>query len=282
MIDSHSHTKYSKHAIGNVEDLVISAINKNIKILTITDHAPFYVDKKNRLLTTELQSYFDDIEYVKEKYSKYIKILKGLEIDFLPNSTNFTENLICNLDLDYVIGSIHYIFIDSKRINMWDLKYLNNSTVLEKYFLSLKELFESKLFNAVGHPDSVLRAGIKEDVYYNHFLPLIPLMKHNKISYELNASGLSKTTYDANKDTELNGIWSYPSKMLVSTLNVENVSFTIGSDTHSPENVGRGIQNMLTELENVNLKSISYYEKRKRVDIPLSNLSFVVDSNFKA
>lgn len=41
MIDSHTHSKYSKHAVGEIEEVVISAIKNNVKILTITDHAPF-------------------------------------------------------------------------------------------------------------------------------------------------------------------------------------------------------------------------------------------------
>lgn len=42
MIDSHVHSAYSKHASGSIEQVIISAIDKGISILTITDHAPFF------------------------------------------------------------------------------------------------------------------------------------------------------------------------------------------------------------------------------------------------
>ncbi|MEN1753624.1 PHP domain-containing protein, partial [Pseudomonas aeruginosa] len=48
MIDSHSHTSYSKHATGTVDELVRASIAAGVTILTITDHAPFPVDTDNR------------------------------------------------------------------------------------------------------------------------------------------------------------------------------------------------------------------------------------------
>ena len=75
MIDSHTHSKYSKHAIGSIEEIVLSAIKNDIQFLTITDHAPFPIDIDNRLLNDELKYYFDDINYVQSKYSKDITIL---------------------------------------------------------------------------------------------------------------------------------------------------------------------------------------------------------------
>jgi len=54
MIDSHSHTFYSKHAIGTVDELVRASIAAGVTVLTITDHAPFPVDMDNRLLASEL------------------------------------------------------------------------------------------------------------------------------------------------------------------------------------------------------------------------------------
>ena len=84
MIDSHTHTHYSKHAVGSVNELVEAAIVKGVKILTITDHAPFYVDSKNRLLETELNQYFEDINRAKEIYDDDIMILTGLELVFMP------------------------------------------------------------------------------------------------------------------------------------------------------------------------------------------------------
>lgn len=271
MINSHVHSKYSKHAIGDIEEVVLSAIKSGIKILTITDHAPFPLDKHNRLLEDELKSYFDDITYVQDKYSKDITIFKGLEVDFLPEYLGYIENLVNNIKIDFLIGSIHFIFLGKKKINVWDINLLNNEKLLVQYFSYLKELIESNLFDSIGHPDSLLRGGIDDKVYCEHFYPLIPLMKSNEISYELNTSGLRKSTFDIKSKMKKKGVWNFPSKTLVSILNQHNISFTIGSDSHTPHDVNLGIQEILNVVHNLGVNKISYYKNRKRYEVNVNN-----------
>jgi histidinol-phosphatase (PHP family) len=55
VIDSHTHTHYSKHARGTVDEVIDAAIARGVRLLTITDHAPFPIDPDNRLRRTELQ-----------------------------------------------------------------------------------------------------------------------------------------------------------------------------------------------------------------------------------
>ncbi|MEG6913654.1 PHP domain-containing protein, partial [Pseudomonas aeruginosa] len=89
MIDSHSHTSYSKHATGTVDELVRASIAAGVTILTITDHAPFPVDTDNRLLASELDRYFADIERARKIYQGQITILCGLELDYMPGTDAF-------------------------------------------------------------------------------------------------------------------------------------------------------------------------------------------------
>lgn len=271
MIDSHTHSKYSKHAIGDIEEVVLSAIKSDIKILTITDHAPFPIDTKNRLLEDELKSYFDDISYVQYKYSKDITILKGLEVDFLPKYLPYIESLISNMKVDFLIGSIHFIFLNEKKINVWDIDVLDNKQLIVQYFSYLKELIKSNLFDSIGHPDSLLRGGIDDEIYSKYFYPLIPLMKSHNISYELNASGLRKSTYDIKNKIKRKGIWNFPSKSLVSILSQNDISFTIGSDSHTPNDVSLGIQEILNIVHELGVKKISYYKNRKKYKMDIND-----------
>jgi histidinol-phosphatase (PHP family) len=271
MIDSHTHSKYSKHAKGSIEDLVKSAIKKKIKILTITDHAPFPIDIDNRLLYDELKYYFDDIYKVQNKYKNDIKILKGLEADFIPEYIDYTKNLLSKIDLDFVIGSVHAVFIDNKRVNVWDIENLNNDKFISQYFLYLKELIKSNLFDTIGHADVILRGAIEEDIYDKNFYPLIELIKTNNISYEINSSGLRKTTYSLKSHKQEKNEWNYPSKKILSILNENSISFTIGSDAHNPNDVSCDINKILGVIKEIGLKKISYYDKRKRYDLKIND-----------
>jgi len=264
MIDSHIHSEYSKHATGSIENIVITAIKNNIKTLTITDHAPFPIDINNRLLEEELKCYFDDIEHVKDKYSKDITILKGLEVDFLPTHIDYIKNLLQTIEVDFLIGSIHSVYLDDKKVNVWEIHKLNNHRLIEQYFVYLKELIESELFDTIGHPDSILRGGINEGLYCSKFNLLVPLMKAKNISYELNASGLRKSTYDIQSKTKKEGIWNYPSKLVISILNDSNISFTVGSDAHSPRDIYSGVETILQTAKKCGVENICYYQNRDK------------------
>lgn len=269
MIDSHTHTHYSKHAVGSVNELVEAAIVKGVKILTITDHAPFYVDSKNRLLETELNQYFEDINRAKEIYYDDILVLTGLELDFMPDSYSYLEKMLSQLELDFVIGSIHYIPIKNETVKVWDLAHLNKAKVLNSYFTALGQLIESNLFDVVGHPDTILRS-VSEDVYWSYMEPLLPFFKKNNIGYELNTSGLRKYSFNIESGQKSYDKWSYPSKLVVAELIKFNTAFTIGSDAHDPLDVGKGLKEIISELIPIGLKKISYFKSRQRIDVDVA------------
>ncbi len=111
MIDSHTHSKYSKHAIGTVEEVGLTAIERGVKVLTLTEHAPFPVDSYNRLLISELQQYGEEIRLTADKYKDWIKVLHGLEADYSPEHADYVSDLLSGLELDFVIGSVYTLFL---------------------------------------------------------------------------------------------------------------------------------------------------------------------------
>lgn len=266
MIDSHTHTFYSKHATGSVDELVDAAMRRNVKVLTITDHAPFHVDTNNRLLEAELDSYFQDIERARRRCAGSMKVLAGLECDYIQGSEPYLQRLLNNAELDFVIGSIHYVPVEGELVKVWDLPRLHDVTVLNRYFDELRGLLTCGLFDAVGHADTLLR-GVPEAVLLDRLKPMVPLFADRRLSYELNASGVRKTVYDSKLRHERLGVTSYPSRAIVPLLARAGATFTIGSDAHNPADVGEGVIALLHELAPLGVQTISYYEKRVRVDL---------------
>lgn len=269
MIDCHVHTYYSKHATGSVDEIIRVALAKKVSIITLTDHAPFHVDSQNRLHESEINRYLEDIERARTAYRGQIKILRGLELDYLPGTTDYTARMLDRYDLDFTIGSIHYIpMANGDQVKVWDLARLNDPAVLERYFSLLVELLECGLFDAVGHPDTLLR-GVPEAVFHRYMEPLLPTFEHNNTAFELNASGLQKTSLNPISGLEVHDIWSYPSLSLIPLMIHAGVTFTIGSDAHTPEDVGTGIREVVDALIPMGLKTVSYFESRRRIDIDL-------------
>ncbi|HDU2930624.1 TPA: histidinol-phosphatase [Klebsiella pneumoniae] len=274
MIDSHCHSFYSKHAVGTIDELVCASIAAGVTVLTITDHAPFPVDVQNRLLESELESYFTDIDKAQQAYKGEITLLRGLELDYMPGTERYNRQLLARYPMDFVIGSIHYVTVaDEPMVKVWELPRLAADSFLDKYFAQLEALLESWLFDAVGHADTLLRA-IPEDVFLRRFEPLIAPLVRSGIAYELNASGQRKSSLDPTTGKEIAGRWSYPSRALLEKLLRNNVPLTIGSDAHDPRDAGAGIAELVEVLRPLGLQSISYYQQRQRIDVLLDDLQF--------
>ncbi|KQV83924.1 histidinol phosphate phosphatase [Massilia sp. Root351] len=272
MIDSHTHTAYSKHARGSVDELAAAAYRRGVTVLTITDHAPFTVDATNRLLESELDAYFRDIERARKHYAGRMTILAGLECDFMPDCVDQVQRLISPWPLDFVIGAIHYVPLGTELVKVWDLPRLHESAVLNAYFTSLRELVTSELFDAVAHVDNLLR-GVPESVVVERMAPLLPLFACHGVSYELNASGARKSVYCPVTGIEsAPGDASYPSRRTVASLHEFGATFTIGSDAHDPVDTGVGIIALLDELQDTGLREICYYVRRRRIGVPVAGL----------
>ncbi|MBK7657037.1 MAG: hypothetical protein IPJ18_20485 [Betaproteobacteria bacterium] len=102
--------------------------------------------------------------------------------------------------------------------------------------------------------------------------PLLPAFARYNIAFERNASGLRKTTLDPIAGREVHGTWSYPSLSLIPLLIHAGATFTIGSDAHTPEDVGVGVREVVHALIPLGLKTVSYFEGRQRVDIEATSL----------
>lgn len=271
MIDSHVHSEYSKHASGSIEQVVLSAISKGISVLTITDHAPFFLDSNNRLRKEEICDYKENILSLKEKYFDKIKVLVGLECDYFEDCFDYNQEIIDFIKPDYVIGSIHYIPDINGNVNVWDLNKINNSQIIESYFHQVKSLIKSNQFDSIGHPDILLRV-VNEKFLKKYHCELMELLIENKLAYELNTSGLRKSKYNPITNLEYFGEWSYPCLGNIK-YGVENkIDFVIGSDAHIPEDVGLGLEDILLKSKNIGLNQICYFENRNKKYIEISCL----------
>ena len=69
--DYHIHTNFSSDARSSMEDMILSAANKGLKEIAITDHVDFceYYDEP------DCENYIITFNALKEKYSNKINII---------------------------------------------------------------------------------------------------------------------------------------------------------------------------------------------------------------
>lgn len=268
MIDLHTHTKYSKHAIGEIDDVVNEAILRGIKYLAITDHCPFFIDSSNRLLMSELDNYYKEINRVRKVYQEKIIIFTGMEFDYYPDCEEYLGSLLYNQQLDFILGSIHYIPYHHGFITTWDLEQIDKEDIITSYFSVLKKMVSSGLFNSIAHPDCLLRK-IDDKSIRPFWDDLLPIFLEKQVSWEVNTSGFRKTAWDPIKEKYCIEKNSYPSIYAIKKFSQMRGTFTIGSDAHKPTDVGMDVTRSLKIMKRLGIKNVCYYKKRKQFKVEI-------------
>ena len=75
----HTHTARCRHAFDTDEDYVLRAIEGGIRYMGFSDHAPFIFpdgfESHYRILMSEIQDYFNEINRLREKYKDKIELI---------------------------------------------------------------------------------------------------------------------------------------------------------------------------------------------------------------
>ncbi|BCD62799.1 histidinol-phosphatase, PHP family [Nitratiruptor sp. YY08-26] len=265
-VDLHNHTKRCNHATGEMEEYVQRAIAEDIDIYGFSDHAPMNFDQKYRMSLEETDAYEKDVKELKEKYKNKIEILLGYEVDFLPG---LIEDRIVQADVDYLIGSVHFLPKSRKHDeilihqDLWGFdnpefigEYKNKdiNTIWEDYFSAIEALAKSGLFQIVGHLDliKVFNFKPKKDVRLIAKNAL-KAIKENNLVLEISSAGLRKPVGEP-----------YPSKELLEEAFTLDIPITFASDAHAPEQVGYKLDDVMQMAKEVGYTKCAVFRKKER------------------
>ncbi|BCD68618.1 histidinol-phosphatase HisJ family protein [Nitratiruptor sp. YY09-18] len=264
--DLHNHTKRCNHAIGEMEEYVQRAIAEGIDIYGFSDHAPMNFDQKYRMGLEEADAYEEEVKELKEKYKDSLEILLAYEVDFLPG---LMEDRILQADVDYLIGSVHFLPKSCKHgeilihQDLWGFdnpefigEYKNRDidTIWEDYFSAIEALAKSGLFQIVGHLDliKVFNFKPKKDVRLIAKNAL-KTIKKNDLVLEISSAGLRKPVGEP-----------YPSKELLEEAYVLDIPITFASDAHAPEQVGYKLDEVMQMAKEIGYTRYAVFRKKER------------------
>lgn len=165
--DLHTHTVYSD---GNntPEEMVLSAIEKGLDVIGISDHSYTSFDDSYCLKKETVEEYIKEIQSLKTKYSDKIKILCGIEQDLYSGMPEY--------DFDYVIGSVHYIQLGDEYIAVDNTsdelkeavnKYFGGDIypLIEEYYRLVATVAEKAGADIIGHFDLITKFQEKEPLF---------------------------------------------------------------------------------------------------------------------
>ena len=253
IVDLHNHTPLCNHAEGSISEYVEAAIKNGVRYFGFSDHAPMDFDPKYRMKFDEMKSYEADVLSAKEIYKDEIEILLGYEVDYLKGHM---DERVLNADVDYLIGSAHFIdewgFDNPEFIGKYENQDIDE--IWRKYFNAVEEMAKSGLFDIVGHLDLIkvfkfLPKGDINAIAKNALLAI----KNADMALELNVAGYRKPIAEA-----------YPSMPLLKAAFELGIPITFASDAHKPEQVGMFSDEIVKMAKDAGYEKCAFFRKRKR------------------
>ena len=256
--DYHIHTTFSDGK-GAPEDYVLKAIESGIPEIGFSDHLTLTGEQQAWAIKPErLEEYALAIEELRQKYPR-VRILLGLEVDYIPGIEGLIREATGDLPLDYIIGSVHYL--GEKTVDIGPDFYLgkNIATLWNKYFDMVGTAAESGLFDLIAHPDLIRIFGFFPPSDRHHlYSKLAARLKEADVAIELNTNGRNKPIGDF-----------YPDREFLHLFREAGVNICINSDAHSPEKVGQYFEEAYKLVRETGWEEVAAWEKRKRRMVPL-------------
>jgi histidinol-phosphatase (PHP family) len=232
-VNYHTHTPRCQHALGTDEEYIQSAIQSKMDILGISDHGPFPDhDFGLRMKYEELDEYLNTMGEYASKYQSQLRILKGLEIEYLPEYNNYYEKLIADDRIDYLLLGEH--FYHKKNGEMQNIYSAQSTDTYIEYAQAIVEGMKTGYFNMVVHPDLMFMGEYAWDDNCSRATDIIidAAVKHDYI-LEYNANGLRREI----KDYPDGQRHPYPHIRFWEQVANTNIRVIVGADAHQPYQV---------------------------------------------
>ena len=238
--DGHVHTRLCHHARGEMEEYVLSAIDKGLKRIIFLEHFEVGIRyfEQTWLSENDFAFYHHEGDRLREKYKDTIEIGTGVEVGFNPDYIKETSDFLSQCQWARVALSYHFLKTKEGHVNMVSRRQHNLDAMVEigvdvvvsSYFEGLVRALEIFNPDVVCHLDAVLRhyPGISfSEAHLESIKKILAIMKQKDVALEINTSGF-----------KLRGE-PFPALTLIQQARTMGIRLVVGSDAHRPEDVGR-------------------------------------------
>lgn len=194
------------------------AQRKGIEELGFADHGRYYMEFDYQTMRDIAETF------------PTINVRFGIELPFLVGCDEELGEIVETLKPDFVIGSLHHIdgwmfdhpgFMEG--YSKWDMDDL-----YKRYYALMKRLVQVEHFDIIGHLDLIKVFGFapKRDTF-KYVEPVLQEIAKEGKTIELNTAGFRKPVKEF-----------YPSLFLLKECRRLHIPVTLGSDAHTPHQVG--------------------------------------------
>ena len=272
MIDYHVHERHSRDALGaTISAYARAAEVKGIDEVAFTTHfITTGPDVDVSIRVEEIPEYIDEIKRAQD--STRVRLLAGLEVDYFQDEERNLERILEEHDLDFVLGSTHYIDgvdIGSRRQAEGYFAGRSVSAGADEYYRIWKRAVESDLFDVMAHPDywrkylHLFGKTARWGDFGSVVLDALDSLAEHRVGIEVNTSGHRHGTGSA-----------FPiQEFLVAARKAGVETVTVGSDSHTIDTLGFRLYDAVKQLKDAGFTSLSTFRGRRSRRIPIDSVS---------
>ena len=245
----HTHTTGSDGKL-NPEDLIKVAIKKKFDILGITDHyhiPPGFRKPDNEDYLYYSDEHYEELKRLKKKYSSKIKLLVGVEFDWLKDYKEWIKKEATKRKYDYRFISVHFLKIGKEYISLdYNEKQFQKmiklsggiKELVKNYYSSLRDAIKNGCFDVVGHLD-IIKIWNEDKKYFSgqegwykrEIQKTLKLIKKENMKIDLNTAGWRKPCAEI-----------YPNLDILNEAKKMKIPLLIGTDAHRPNELEAGLK----------------------------------------
>jgi histidinol-phosphatase (PHP family) len=191
----------------------------------------------------------------------------GIEADFVFGAEDRLANVLAGRDLDYVVGSVHFLregAVDMHDYSVWS-SGRSAEDIWRRYFQMIGEAAASGLFDILAHPDLVKYWGPSRR---EHPLPAGDLRRYYELAIDgIAESGIAVEVSTAGLRKPAGEI--YPAPAFLEMCLEAGAPIALSSDAHRPQDVGADYDQALELLQRLGVRELCVFDRRERRLAPI-------------
>ena len=288
LFNLHTHTFFSDGSAAP-EEYLKEALRQGFSVLGFSDHSPVPFENNFAIKEDRLDEYCEAIRKLSPtpdsspagegRKGRGLKILLGLEIDYIPGITTSIEDYRKKNDFDYFIGSVHLVrngnnpglwFIDGPDISIYDqgLHDFFHGDIrhgVTSYYHQINQMILTEKPDIIGHLDKIKMHNrnryFREDErwYVKLVDETLELIKENRCVVEVNTRGVYKKRSDS----------LFPGPEVLRKINALKIPVTLSSDAHKPVELSLCFAETTKMLSEIGFKTLSVITSEEWKEVPL-------------
>ena len=281
----HTHTLFCDGK-DDIETMCRAAFEKKLCAIGFSAHAPIEkqigMESEWNLKDEKVDQYVEEVLAAKKRWLGKLEVFLGLEADYIKGARSPLDKDITSLNLDYIIGSVHYLipengaapFTVDAPLHEFEkgLKEGFNGDAQELmrcYYDAVAQMVTEGGFDILGHADVIKKNCLGKNYWpqeaeNSRHLEIARLIaagnvnKNTNIAVEVNTGGINRK--------KINEV--YPSLSFLQLVREYEIPVIITSDAHNAYDINGNYVTAVNTIRNANiLEHVIYKGKNNRLPV---------------